>query len=97
MMPQRRSHTSRPGQRGPTTVEMLRMELIAYIDTGAGSLFIEAVIATILVVPFFLRSQIRRDVGVDGVARRRVDATGPRRGRRTPSRADGPALVSTVT
>lgn len=36
------------------------MELMAYIDPGAGSLFIQAVIATILVVPFFVRSQIRR-------------------------------------
>ena len=38
------------------------MELVAYIDPGAGSLFIQAVIATILVVPFFLRSQIRRGI-----------------------------------
>ena len=38
------------------------MELLAYIDPGAGSLFIQAVIATILVVPFFLRSQIRRGI-----------------------------------
>ena len=41
------------------------MELLAYIDPGAGSLFIQAVIATILVVPFFLRSQIRR--GIDRI------------------------------
>jgi hypothetical protein len=38
------------------------MELLAYIDPGAGSLFIQAVIATILVVPFFLRTQIRRGI-----------------------------------
>lgn len=38
------------------------MHLLAYIDPGAGSLFIQAVIATVLVVPFFLRSQIRRGV-----------------------------------
>ena len=38
------------------------MDLLAYIDPGAGSLFIQAVIATIVVVPFFLRSQIRRGV-----------------------------------
>lgn len=38
------------------------MELLAYIDPGAGSLFIQAVIATILVAPFFLRTQIRRGV-----------------------------------
>ena len=38
------------------------MELLAYIDPGAGSLFIQAVIATIVVVPFFLRTQIRRGI-----------------------------------
>jgi hypothetical protein len=38
------------------------VELLAYIDPGAGSLFIQAVIATILVVPFFLRTQIRRGI-----------------------------------
>jgi len=36
------------------------MHLLAYIDPGAGSLFVQAVIATALVVPFFLRSQIRK-------------------------------------
>lgn len=41
------------------------MELLAYIDPGAGSLFIQAVIATIVVVPFFLRTQIRR--GIDRI------------------------------
>ncbi len=41
------------------------MELLAYIDPGAGSLFIQAVIATIVVVPFFLRSQIRK--GMDRI------------------------------
>ena len=38
------------------------MELLAYIDPGAGSLFIQAVIATILVAPFFMRTQIRRGI-----------------------------------
>lgn len=38
------------------------MEVLAYIDPGAGSLFIQAVIATILVAPFFLRTQIRRGI-----------------------------------
>lgn len=38
------------------------MELLAYIDPGAGSLFIQAVIATIVVVPFFLRTQIRKGI-----------------------------------
>jgi hypothetical protein len=45
------------------------MEVLAYIDPGAGSLFIQAVIATILVVPFFLRTQIRR--GIDRLRGRR--------------------------
>ena len=38
------------------------MDLLAYIDPGAGSLFVQAVIATALVVPFFLRSQIRKGI-----------------------------------
>lgn len=45
------------------------MNVLAYIDPGSGSLFIQAVVATILVVPFFLREQIRR-----GVARLRSRA-----------------------
>lgn len=48
---------------------MQLMHLIAYIDPGAGSLFIQAVIATIVVVPFFLRSQIRR--GIDAIRGRK--------------------------
>jgi hypothetical protein len=48
------------------------MELLAYIDPGAGSLFIQAVIATILVVPFFLRTQIRR--GIDRIRGRSATA-----------------------
>lgn len=38
------------------------MELLAYIDPGAGSLFIQAVIASIVVAPFFLRTQIRKGI-----------------------------------
>jgi hypothetical protein len=34
--------------------------LLAYIDPGSGSLIIQAVIATALAVPFFLREQIGR-------------------------------------
>ena len=49
------------------------MEQLAYIDPGAGSLFIQAVIATIVVVPFFLRSQIRR--GLDHLRGRRPAVT----------------------
>jgi len=39
------------------------MAPLAYIDPGAGSLFVQAVIATVLVVPFFLRSRIRAGLG----------------------------------
>jgi hypothetical protein len=33
---------------------------LAYIDPGSGSLIIQAVIATIIAVPFFFRTQIGR-------------------------------------
>ena len=36
--------------------------VLAYIDPGSGSLIIQAVIATALAVPFFLREQIGRFV-----------------------------------
>jgi hypothetical protein len=36
--------------------------LLAYIDPGSGSLIIQAVIATIVAVPFFLRHHISRFV-----------------------------------
>ena len=35
---------------------------LAYIDPGSGSLIIQAVIATIVAVPFFFRQQIGRFV-----------------------------------
>jgi hypothetical protein len=35
---------------------------LAYIDPGSGSLIIQAIIATALAVPFFLREQIGRFV-----------------------------------
>jgi hypothetical protein len=38
------------------------MHLLAYIDPGSGSLAIQAVIASAMVVPFVLRSQIKRGV-----------------------------------
>ena len=51
------------------------MQLYLYIDPAAGSLLIQAVIAAIVVVPFFLRTQIRRAIDrlrgrppVDGAA-----------------------------
>ena len=34
--------------------------VLAYIDPGSGSLIIQAVIATIVAVPFFFRQQIGR-------------------------------------
>jgi hypothetical protein len=36
--------------------------LIAYIDPGAGSLIVQASIATVVAVPFYLRRQIARAV-----------------------------------
>jgi hypothetical protein len=49
--------------------------LAAYIDPGSGSLIIQAVIATIVAIPFFFRQQIgrvlrmvRRDVSADETA-----------------------------
>ena len=33
---------------------------LAYIDPGSGSLIIQAVIATVIAVPFFFRQQIGR-------------------------------------
>lgn len=33
---------------------------LAYIDPGSGSLLIQVIIATILAVPFFLRTQLSR-------------------------------------
>lgn len=35
-------------------------QLLAYIDPASGSLIFQAVIATVLAVPFFLRTQIAR-------------------------------------
>jgi len=37
-------------------------DFVAYIDPGAGSLFVQAVIATIVIVPVFFRNQIARIV-----------------------------------
>ncbi|MEO5884276.1 MAG: hypothetical protein ABIQ58_01995 [Candidatus Limnocylindrales bacterium] len=34
--------------------------MLAYIDPGSGSLIIQAVIATVIAVPFFFRTQIAR-------------------------------------
>ena len=41
------------------------MDLLpAYIDPGSGSLIIQAVIATLIAVPFFFRQQIARVIRV---------------------------------
>jgi hypothetical protein len=50
--------------------------LPAYIDPGSGSLIIQAVIATVIAVPIFLRSQISRAVRTF----RRSDEQEPTRG-----------------
>lgn len=36
--------------------------LVAYIDPGAGSLIVQATIAAMLAVPFYLRRQIARAI-----------------------------------
>jgi hypothetical protein len=35
---------------------------LAYIDAGTGSMILQVVIATVIAVPFFLRTQIARGV-----------------------------------
>ncbi len=35
---------------------------VAYIDAGSGSLIIQVVIASIVAVPFFLRTQLMRGI-----------------------------------
>lgn len=37
---------------------------LAYIDPGSGSLIIQVIIASILAVPYFLRTQIGRAIAV---------------------------------
>jgi hypothetical protein len=49
--------------------------LLAYIDAGSGSLIIQAVVATLVAVPFFFRQQIGRLVSA---VRRPDDRTAPR-------------------
>ena len=41
---------------------------LAYIDPGSGSLLIQVIIATILAVPFFLRTQLSRALPGDSQA-----------------------------
>ena len=37
---------------------------LAYLDPGSGSLIIQVIIASILAVPYFLRTQIARAIGL---------------------------------
>jgi hypothetical protein len=53
-------------------------QFIAYIDPGSGSLIIQAIIATVIAVPFFFRQQLRRairSVRHDTGSRRSGDTT----------------------
>lgn len=49
--------------------------MLAYIDPGSGSLFIQVLIATILAVPYFLRTQIGR--AVRAIRRQKPEAAEP--------------------
>ncbi len=57
--------------------------LVAYIDPGSGSLIIQAVIASIVAIPFFFREQIGRLLRA---IRRRDDGLGTE-ANRTPDRS----------
>jgi hypothetical protein len=48
---------------------------VAYIDPGAGSLIIQATIAAVVAVPFYLRRQIARTVRMLTRSDARRDAT----------------------
>ncbi len=50
--------------------------VLAYIDPGSGSLIIQAVVATVVAVPFFFRHQIGRVVRA--VRRHETTARAPR-------------------
>ena len=47
---------------------------LAYIDPGSGSLIIQVIIASILAVPYFLRTQIGRAIGTIRGRGKPVDA-----------------------
>jgi hypothetical protein len=55
---------------------------VAYIDPGAGSLVIQAIIAGVLAVPFFFRTRLR--AVVDRLRRQPTEPSNP-----TESRQDG--------
>jgi hypothetical protein len=40
----------------------MHLDALAYIDPGSGSLIIQAVIASVVAIPFFFRQQIGRVV-----------------------------------
>jgi hypothetical protein len=42
--------------------EIFLLDLLAYIDPGSGSLLVQAIIATVVAVPFFFRQQIARAI-----------------------------------
>jgi NADH:ubiquinone oxidoreductase subunit 2 (subunit N) len=49
---------------------------IAYIDAGAGSLIVQALIASVVAVPFYFRRQLSRAVRNFGRVKVRSDAPG---------------------
>jgi hypothetical protein len=51
---------------------------IAYIDPGAGSLIVQALIASVIAVPFYFRRQIARAARVLGRTKVTSQASGQR-------------------
>ena len=56
---------------------------LAYLDPGSGSLIIQVIIASILAVPYFLRTQIGRAIGLVR-GRGKSDATASTEGDASP-------------
>ena len=54
------------------------LHLLAYIDPGSGSLIIQAVIATLVAIPFFFREQVGRIVRAVRGGDRATESTGDR-------------------
>lgn len=59
---------------------------LAYLDPGSGSLIIQVIIASILAVPYFLRTQIGRAIGLVR-GRGKSDATASTEGDVSPPHA----------
>ncbi len=59
--------------RNPDLLSGCRLVIFMYIDPGAGSMVIQAMLAAILAVPFFFRTQISRVVS--RMRRMRSDST----------------------